>query len=221
MEKYIAMLGKTRLFAGLGEDEIRAICGCLDASERRYEKGEYVLRRGDEPGAIMILAEGRLLIQSDDYWGKRSIVNSVEKGEMFGEAYAGSGAMVNDVAAVEPSVVLFFDVGRVLTVCPSGCAFHALTVRNLFLAVCEKNRALVSRLGIFSGRSIREKLMAYLSAEAARQGGAEIVLPFDRQQLADFLAVDRSAMSRELGKMRSEGLLSLQRRKIILHEKSI
>jgi len=222
MEKYITLLKKTRLFAGLEEAEIGAMCACLGVRERRYEKGAYVLRSGESMGSLMLLAEGRLLIQSDDYWGKRSILSAIEPGEMFGEAYAGEENIpaINDVVAVESSVVLFFDLRRMLSTCASACAFHSRTVKNLFFAVCEKNRSLVSKMGIFAGRSTREKLMAYLSMEARRQGGGEIVLSFDRQQLADFLAVDRSAMSRELGKMRSEGLISFSRRKFTLHEKA-
>ncbi len=219
MEEYISVLSTSRLFAGLSEDEIRAMTLCLGARIRRYKKGSFVLHSGDKTAGIMILVEGRLLIQRDDYWGKRSIVSAVEPGEMFGEAYAGAKCgLANDVYAAEDSAVVFFDVQRVLTQCPSGCAFHGLTVRNLFHAVCEKNRALVNKIGLFSERSTREKLLAYLSEEARRQGSAEFTLPFDRQQLADYLAVDRSAMSRELGRLRDEGLISFSRRRFRLHE---
>ncbi len=222
MEKYIPLLLRSGLFAGLSGEEVKSMCSCLGVRKRSFEKGEYVLRSGEKAGELMILAEGRLLIQSEDYWGKRSILSAIAPGEMFGEAYAAREEVeaLNDVLAVERSVVLFFSLRRMLTTCPTACAFHSRTVRNLFFAVCGKNRALVGKMGIFAGRSIREKLMAYLSMEAKRQGGGRIVLPFDRQQLADFLAVDRSAMSRELGKMRDEGLVSFSRRNFTLHEKA-
>lgn len=219
MENYISVLKNSRLFAGLTQEEIRTMTACLGVKLRSFPKGGYVLRGGDEPEGIMVLVEGRLLIQRDDYWGKRSIINVIEPAEMFGEAYAGEdcGGITNDVLAVEDSVVAVFDVGRMLGVCPNGCSFHSLTVRNLFFAVCEKNRALVRKLGLFSQRSTREKLLAYLSEEASRQGKGEFSIPFDRQQLADFLAVDRSAMSRELCRLRDEGLISFDRSRFVLH----
>ena len=164
--------------------------------------------------------EGRLLIQKDDYWGNRSIVNVIEPGELFGEAYAApdSGALRNDVLAAEDSAAVFFDIHRVLTVCPSACRFHALTVQNLFYAISEKNRKLVSKLDITAKRTTREKLLSYLSEEAKRQNASTFEIPFNRQQLADFLSVDRSAMSAELCKLRDAGLLSFERNRFTLHE---
>lgn len=220
VEKYISVLKRTRLFAGLGEEEIRAMTGCLGAALRSCRKGEYVLRAGEHIQSIMLLLEGALLIQKDDYWGKRSIISMIGVGEMFGEAYTApeSGALMNDVLALEDSVVMVFDVRRVLTLCPSACRFHSLTVQNLFFAVCEKNRRLMSKLALSTGRSTRDKLMAYLSEEAKRQGSAAFTIPFNRQQLADFLSVDRSAMSNELCKMRDDGLLSFERSHFTLYE---
>ena len=219
MEKYLPVLKRTRLFSGVEAEELPAMLNCLGAVVRSYRKGEYVFRSGEQIGSITVLVEGRLLIQKDDYWGNRSIVNVIEPGELFGEAYAApnSGALRNDVLAAEDSAVVSFDLGRLLTGCSSVCPFHARTVRNLFFAVCEKNRALVSKMAVFSERSTREKLLAYLSEEARRQGSSEFTLPFDRQQLADYLAVDRSAMSRELGRLRDEGLVSYHRSRFVLH----
>ena len=132
---------------------------------------------------------------------------------MFGEAYVApeSGAIMNDVLAVEDSTVIFFDVKRIITVCSSACRFHSMVVQNLFFAISEKNRKLVQKLGYMSRRTTREKLIAYLSEEAKRQNSSEFFIPFNRQQLADFLSVDRSAMSNELCKMRDEGLLEFER----------
>ena len=157
----------------------------------------------------MILVEGSLHIQKDDYWGNRSLLGQLGAGEMFGEAYVApeSGALMNDVVAVEDSAVMFFDLQRLLATCSSACRFHAVVVQNLFFAISEKNRKLVQKLGHMSKRSTREKLISYLSEEAKRQNSARFSIPFNRQQLADFLSVDRSAMSNELCKMRDEGLL--------------
>lgn len=137
---------------------------------------------------------------------------------MFGEAYAApeSGPLMNDVLAVEDSAVIFLDIGKLLTVCPNGCKFHAMAVKNLFFAISEKNRKLVRKLGYMSRRTTREKLIAYLSEEAKRQNSGAFSIPFNRQQLADFLSVDRSAMSNELCKLRDEGLIEFEKNRFRL-----
>ena len=137
---------------------------------------------------------------------------------MFGEAYVApdSGAILNDVVAVRDSAVIFFDVARILMVCSSTCKFHSTVVQNLFFAISEKNRKLVQKLAHMEKRSIRKKLISYLSEEAKRQNSGSFTIPFNRQQLADFLSVDRSAMSNELCKMRDEGLLIFEKNKFTL-----
>ena len=213
MEKYIPMLKKTTLFAGVGEDEIGAMLSCLGARLRTYKKGEFVLRQGEHIGDILLLAEGGLHVQKDDFWGNRSILGEITAGEMFGEAYVApeSGGILNDVVAVEDSSVILFDVRRILTTCSVACRFHALVVQNMFFAISEKNRKLVQKLSHMSQRSTREKLISYLSEEAKRHKSDSFRIPFNRQQLADFLSVDRSAMSNELSKMRRDGLLLFEK----------
>lgn len=210
MKKYIPLLQKTKLFSGLGDEETEKMLRCLNAKQRAFKKGELVLRQGESVKSIMVLAEGKLHIQRDDHWGNRSIISIIGVAEMFGEAYAApdSGAMLNDVLAVEDSVVLFFDMGRLISVCPEACSFHSAVVRNLLFAISEKNRKLVQKLGYMSERTTREKLIAYLSDEAKRNNSSSFSIPFNRQQLADYLSVDRSALSNELSKMRNDGLLT-------------
>lgn len=218
MKKYIPVLKRTKLFSGVTEDEISAMLGCLQAKLYSYKKGEYVFRQGEYIENITILLEGNLHIQNDDYWGNRSIINIIGIGEMFGEAYAtpDSGVLLNDVVAVEDSTVIFFNIRRILTVCSSTCKFHSMVVQNLFFAISEKNQKLVQKIGHMSKRSIKEKLISYLSEEAKRQNSATFTIVFNRQQLADFLSVDRSAMSKELCKMRDEGLLTFEKNKFTL-----
>jgi len=213
MEKYIPILKRTQLFSGVGEEEIGAMLNCLQARLCIYKKGEYVLRQGEHLDKILALVGGKLHIQRDDYWGNRSIINMVSVGEMFGEAYVApeSGTLMNDVLAVEDSAVIFFDVKRIITVCSVACRFHSMVVQNLFFAISEKNRRLVQKLTFMTKRTTREKLIAYLSEEAKRQNSSEFSIPFNRQQLADFLSVDRSAMSNELCKMRDEGLIEFEK----------
>ncbi len=218
MEKYISVLKTTKLFENIKDEDILTMLGCLQARKKMFKKGDYVFRQGDHLDDIIVLVEGTLHIQHEDYWGNRSIISVIKEGDIFGEAYVGknSGTLLNDAVALEDSTVLFFDVYRVLGVCSSACKFHTMVVENLFLAISEKNRQLVRKLGHMSKRTTREKLISYLSDEAKKQKSGEITIPFNRQQLADFLSVDRSAMSNELSKMRDEGLIIFEKNRFEL-----
>lgn len=209
MDEYLHIFRENFLFSGLSDEEISRMLVCTEAREKSYASGEYVLRRGDTVREISILVEGRLHIQREDYWGNRSIVSDVRIGEMFGESYAlpESGVLMNDVVAAENSIVISLDCHRLLSPCSSSCPFHNTAIMNLVSILAGKNRMLVRKIGHLSERTTREKLISYLSDEALRQKSGSIDIPFSRQQLADYLAVDRSAMSKELGKMRDEGLL--------------
>ena len=218
MTEFVPVLKKTKLFSGVGEEDISTMLSCLGARLIRYKKGEYVLRQGEHLSDILVLAQGSLYIQRDDYWGNRSILGHIGAGEIFGEAYAApeSGPLLNDVIAVEDSAVLFFDVKRVISTCPSACRFHTMVVQNLFYVISEKNRSLVRKLDHMSKRTTRGKLISYLSEESRKQNSESITIPFNRQQLADYLSVDRSAMSSELCRMRDEGLLEFEKNRFRL-----
>lgn len=221
MKKYINILKKTILFAGISEEEIASLLTCLKGELKTYKKASYVLHQGEQMHRLAILVKGALLIQREDYWGNCSIINHVGVGEMFGESFLApnSGAMPNDVIAQADSTVIFFDVSCILTTCSNSCRFHAMVTENLFYAISEKNRRLVQKLGHMSKRTTREKLISYLSEEAKRHGSSHFSIPFNRQQLADFLSVDRSAMSNELCKMRDEGLLIFNKNQFTLNQK--
>lgn len=218
MKKYIDVLKNTCLFAGVGEDEITTMLSCLQAKQVSYKKGDYIFREGEHIDIITVLVEGELLIQHDDFWGNRNIVNIIRVGEMFAEAYAApdSGALPNDVIAKEDSSVIFFDIKKLLTVCGSTCRFHSIVVQNLYFSISEKNRRLVQKIGHMSKRSTRAKLLSYLSEEAQKHKSNHFIISFTRQQLADFLCVDRSAMSAELCKMRDEGILKFNKNEFTL-----
>ena len=220
MEKYIEILKRTQLFSGVSDSEISAMLGCLQAKLLTFKKGEYIYREGQHLDHISVLVKGKLLVQHDDFWGNRNIINVIHVGEMFGEACVApeSGVLHNDVVAEEDSAVIFFNVRKILTVCSTACRFHSMVIQNLFFAISEKNRRLVQKIGHMSKRSTRAKLLSYLSDEAKRHNSNSFSIPFNRQQLADFLSVDRSAMSNELSKLRNEGMLDFHKNEFTLRE---
>jgi len=218
LQQYIPILKNSPLFSGVKPEEMLVMFSCLGAFIKTYSRGEYLFREGEETGHITVLISGELHIQRDDYWGDRSIISHVEPGNMFGEAYlsANNGVILYDVAAAKDSTVIFFDINRILTVCPSACPYHTKVMQNLFYALSDRNRYLVQKLGHMSRRTTRGKLISYLSEQADRNQSNSFTIPFNRQQLADFLSIDRSAMSTELGKMRDEGLITFNKNSFTL-----
>lgn len=213
MKKYIEILKQTTMFSGISENDIESMINCLNASIRQFKKGEYIFRQGEHIDHFCVLLSGSVHIQSDDYWGNRSIISEVRVAEMFGESYAvgKNSAVMIDAVATSDSTVAFFNVRKLMTVCPHACGFHNAVIQNLLMALTHKNQALMQKLTHISKRTTREKLISYLSNQAKLFGSNSFSIPFNRQQLADFLSVDRSAMSNELCKMRDEGLIEFHK----------
>lgn len=206
-------LASTPLFRGISAEEIRGMLGCLHAQTKCYEKGAIILRAGDAVQEVGLVLSGGVSIELDDLWGNKTILDRVESGRVFAETYAcvpGAVLMVNAVAA-EPCEILFVDIGRIVQACSSACAHHAKVIQNLLAISAQKNLNLSRRSLHTASKSIRGRLLSYLSDQVLRQGRRDFYIPFDRQQLADYLNVDRSALSNELGKMRREGLLVFEK----------
>lgn len=218
MKQYLKLLKRTKLFYGITETEIESMLECLSAEKHCYQKGEPVFRSGEHITAVAMLLEGCIHIQKEDYWGNLSILSEISEGEIFGEVYAclGNNEILNNAVAVKQSTVLFLDVNRILTMCPSACRFHSRLIRNLLSVLAAKNKMLTQKLEHISKRTTREKLLSYLSEQSLRVGSPSFDIPFNRQQLADFLSVDRSAMSSELCKMRDEGILLFDKNHFVL-----
>ena len=213
MELFLPIMRTSPLFAGMEEEEIRAILGCLDARVERYPKGAYLLRVGDTVESVGLLLAGGALVTQESFWGSRNIMARIGPGQLFAEAFACSpGAVLNiAVAAEAPCTVLFLNVRRILTMCPTTCAHHSRMIRNLLSDLAGKNLRFTEKLTHMGQRTTREKLLSYLSAEAQRCGDAEFDIPYSRQQLADYLSVERSGFSAELCRMRDEGILAFHK----------
>lgn len=186
---------------------------CLWAHEESFPKDSFLLRAGDTAESIGLVLAGSVLVVQEDVWGNRNILSKAGAGETFAAAFAcAPGAVLNvSVLAETPVTALFLDVKRVLTVCSSACEHHSRIIRNLLGEMAAKNLLFNEKLTLMGQRTTRAKLMAYFSAQAQRCGSYEFDIPFSRQQLADYLAVERSGLSLELGKMRDEGLLEFHK----------
>ena len=207
------------LFFGIDEAELPELLEALDAHSRRYQKGEIIMPEGEKTDSLGLVMSGSVLIVQDDFWGNRNLLAAAGPGELFAEAFACVQARAPvSVLCKTDGRVLYLDTHAVFSPCEKGCAQHRTLSQNLIRVLAEKNMQLNEKAGYLSQRSTREKLLAYLSAQARRTGSASFRIPFDRQQLADFLSVNRSAMSAELSKMQREGLLRAERSNFTLFQ---
>ena len=191
---------------------------CLGAFEKQYEKGGAIFRAGETTQNIGLVLSGSVNIESGDVWGNRSILGRAETGQIFAETYAcipGEPLLVS-AAAAERCEILFLNASRLLTTCSNACPCHSRLIRNLLQLTAQKNLALSRRILHTSSKTIRGRLLSYLSEQAQLNGSFRFSIPFNRQQLADYLNVDRSAMSAELSKMRAEGLISCDKSSFVL-----
>lgn len=216
-------LSKTKLFQGVSQKEAESMLDCLQGEEKFYQKGEIILRMGDTVSSLGMVLSGSVMIENDDIWGNRSILDQVGPGQVFAETYAcvpGEKLMVNVVAAADARI-LFLNTERVIRACSRSCPFHGMLIKNLLAISAQKNLKLSRRIFHTSPKTIRGKLLSYLSDQAVKWGRPEFDILFNRQQLADYLGVDRSAMSKELGKMQKDGLIKVKKNHFTMLEGSL
>ena len=213
-------LTNTPLFHGVREDDIEHLLSCLGAREKTYQKNEIIFRAGSAVSEIGLVQSGSVNIVVNFYWGNSNIFGHVEKGMIFAENYAAipGKELLCDVVAAEPCEILFLNLTKLLTTCTSGCSFHQRLIHNLLRISAMKSLNLSSRMMHTAPKSMRDKLLSYLSEQAMVNGNTHFTIPFDRQQLADYLGVDRSALSNELSKMQKDGLISFKKNEFTLHE---
>lgn len=206
-------LVSTPLFHGMNRDEVRIILGCMGAREKKYAKDEIIFRAGSPISEVGLVLSGSVNIVVTFYWGGSHIFGHVEQGSVFGENYAAipGKELLCDVVASEDCEILFLGMRSLLTTCQSGCAFHHRIIQNMLRISAQKNLNLSTRMMHIASKSLRDRLLSYLSEQAMENGSTHFTIPFDRQQLADYLGVDRSALSNELSKMRRDGLIDYRK----------
>lgn len=210
MEKYFDLLSANPLFQGIDREDLGLLLGCLQARVAQVSKGAPVFLEGDPAGFMGIVLYGSIQIVQDDYYGKRSVLGQREAGQIFAETYACSRTEQMPVSgyALKDSAVMLFSCRKMMTVCVNACRFHNMLVQNLLQVVAQESLQLGQKIRFMSCKTTREKLMAYLLEEAKKAGSSQFTIPFDRQALADYLGVERSAMSVELSKLRDDGVLT-------------
>ena len=218
MENILPVIRSSLLFTGMEDSQILDMLACLSAKDRTYAKGEYLIREGDPVADVGVVLAGSVHVIREDFWGNRNIIAVLETGDVFGESYACAGSAPSGVSvvALEATQVLTLNAQRALTSCASACAFHSALIRNLVSMLAVKNLRLNEKLVHVTQRNTREKLLAFLSSQSLQKGAATFEIPFNRQELADYLSVDRSAMSLALCKLRDEGMLAFHRNRFTL-----
>ncbi|MBR2880426.1 MAG: Crp/Fnr family transcriptional regulator [Oscillospiraceae bacterium] len=213
MEQYLFILRNSPFFQGMTEEEVLSVLHCVNATVYRKKKDEYIFRVGDSTETMGLVLRGSVLSVQEDLWGHRNIMHRIGAGEYFAESFAVTpGSVLNvSVVAEEDTEIMLLNMRRLLETCPKACAHHNRLIRNLASVMASRIMNLNEKITHMAKRSTREKLLSYLSAESMRQGKLAFSIAYDRQQLADYLCVERAAMSVELSKLQKEGYLKTNR----------
>lgn len=218
MKSLLNSVMQSRLFDGIAPDRVEEMLHCLHAVRSQYEKNSYVYNRGDGDKRVGLVLSGSVYTIHEDYFGNRSIVSRTGAGGLFGEAFASSNVktLPTDIVASEPTDVLYLDYHRMLHACGKVCDCHGRLIENTVRILAERNLMLTRKIEHITQRTTRRKLLSYLSEQAVQCGTDSFRIPFNREQLADYLSVERSAMSAELSRMRRDGLIEYDRNRFTL-----
>lgn len=202
-----------RLFAGIGTEELPRMLACLGGMVRSYCKGCLILRQGEPVTHIGIMLSGKGEECREDAFGRRAILGLLEQRDIFGEAFICAGIKNSPITitVTEPARVLFLDYGRIVHTCSSACGFHSRLIQNMLKIIAERSIRIDRQLQYLSLKTLREKLMAFLLDQCSDAGKKSFFISMNREQMAEYLAADRSALSRELSKMQADGLIRFQK----------
>lgn len=206
------------LFRGIDPEDLGAMLKCMSAREIEPERGEFIMTTPGSAPLMGVVLAGEVEMISEDYFGKKSLLTVLPVGSVFGESYSCVKARNRTIAyqASGKCRVLLLDYNRILHACKLVCRFHHRMIENMVELIAEKNLELIEKLEVTSRTSIREKLLTYLTRQAERTGSATFQVPMGRTELAEYLCTDRSAMTRELSRMREEGIIAFDKRTFTL-----
>lgn len=209
MQVDLTLLQQVPLFHGIQTNDFESLFACVGAKKKNFDKGAFISLDGDNMKNIGVVLSGRVQIIKEDMFGNRTVLNELEHGGVFGESFVCGGHFVLTVSvqAADHCTVLFLPFDRVMTICPSACSFHNALIRNMVTMIARKNMKLLERLEVATKHTLREKMLTYLSQLAQEQASTTVTSPLGRVDLADYLGVDRSALTRELNRMRDDHLI--------------
>lgn len=218
MKKYLEILKKCPLFDQIGEDHLLKMLSCLGARMESFDKKYTIFAEGTPARYIGIVLSGKVHISQVDYYGNRSILSYFKPSEVFAEAFACAQvpSLPVTVSASEPSEIMLIDSTHILHTCSNHCGFHQQLIFNLMKDLAQKTITFHRRIDITSKRTTRERLLAYLYQISEEAGSSRFDIPFDRQELADYLEVDRSGLSAEISKLRAEGIIENKKNHFVL-----
>lgn len=221
LHKAATALAGSRLFYGINDDEIESLLQCLRASFGKFQKGQFLLMEGDPVRHIGILFSGTAEIIKEDAFGRRTIVSTLGPLDMFAEALVCAEVKESPVSVVASSEgwLCFIDYKRITTSCNSACGFHTRLIQNMLSILANKNVMFNKKVDYLLMKGMRERISAYLLDQAKSKKTLTFSIPFNREELADWLAVDRSALSRELGKMKGEGIIDYKKNNFSIKDK--
>lgn len=213
MQQTIALAQSSPLFEGIDPGKMDVMLNCIGYHVKRYEKGESLALEEADIQQVGILLSGSVDMVKEDIWGNKTLLLRVGPGELFGESFACAVDSMSTVSfvAAEDCEALFLPFRRMMHTCSHTCEFHHRLIENMVTQLAEKNQSLMQKVEVISKKTLREKILAYLMLQVQKQGSKYIELPLSRVELADYLCADRSALTRELSKMREDGLIDYDR----------
>lgn len=213
MKQNLKILMSSALFRGVEEKDLENMLKCLAVTERSYKKNDIILMAGTKVTSVGIIVEGNAQITREDSEGNRAILSDLARADIFAEAYvaASSKEVPITVIATSECRVVWVPFSKIVVRCTFACEFHRVLIENMLKVIAEKNILMNEKMRLLSCRTTKEKLLTYLSDYSDYVGKSKFKIPFTRNELADFLSVDRSAMSRELGKLRDEGYIKFDK----------
>ena len=201
---------RSPLFAGIETADMEGMLGCIGYHVKDYKKGEIIAFEEETINHVGVVLAGSVDMLKEDVWGNRTMLVRTYPQDVFGETFAcGEDSLsVVTFAAAEDSKVLFLSFCRVMHTCTYACQFHQTLIENMVRLIARKNRELMRKVEVVSKKTLREKILAYLSIQSQAQGSSRFEIPLGRVEWAEYLCADRSALTRELAKMKDEGLIS-------------
>jgi len=214
---YLQVLQSIRLFHGISAAELESMLDCVGAQKKAVRKGKMVLHAGDKPRSVGIVLEGQLHVVREDFDGNSSLIAVLTAGDTFAEALCCAGVHESPVSVIAglDSTVMLLGFDRILRTCTNACSFHGKLIENMLGLIAGKNLSMQSHMEILSMKTIRSKVMRHMESLGAKKG-CEIAIPFSRDELANYLCVDRSALSHELSRMKQDGLIDYRKNRFVL-----